>query len=273
MNSVRSKYLVVGGSGLLGSEVVTCLLQNPQNEIIVFDTKSPVSNIEKINFVQGTVNSDSDLDILVEKISNTAGELKGIINTISISEKSRKKPIANMITENLFGLEQKRENYIFEFKDISSRELISTFETNVAGPHAVIIKCIDEIAKSTECSIVNIASIYGIKPPLQEIFQSTEYFNFKGPEYSLSKAALIAYTEYVAVLFAGSRVRINTISPGVIENKHSQEFIMKYLAVNGGQNMLQTTDVVETIMFLLSEKSRKINGANIIIDDAWSISR
>ena len=90
-------------------------------------------------------------------------------------------------------------------------------------------------------------------------------------EYAAVKSAVIQLTKYFAQLYKKDGIRINCISPGGIFNNHDEIFVKSYLKYSGKKGMLEPKDISSTLIFLLSDKSRYINGQDIIIDDGFSL--
>ena len=85
------------------------------------------------------------------------------------------------------------------------------------------------------------------------------------------KSAIIQLTKYFAQLFKSDGIRINCISPGGILDGQDEIFLKSYTKYAGQKGMLEPNDISDTLIFLLSDKSRYINGQNIIIDDGFSL--
>lgn len=95
--------------------------------------------------------------------------------------------------------------------------------------------------------------------------------------YSMTKGAIIAGTKSLALELAGKKIRINCISPGVVETPMSKNAVyskdeeklnkIKSLHPLGLGNPI---DVANLIVFLLSDASRWITGSNIIIDGGYT---
>ena len=90
-------------------------------------------------------------------------------------------------------------------------------------------------------------------------------------EYTAIKAGVIAITKWLAVYCKNKSIRINCVSPGGILDQQPQSFLEKYRDSCLSKGMLDAEDVIGTIQFLLSDKSRYINGQNIVVDDGWSL--
>lgn len=118
-------------------------------------------------------------------------------------------------------------------------------------------------------NIVNIASIYGVVAPKFDIYNETEMTS--PVEYAVIKSGLIHLTKYMAKYFKGKNIRINTISPGGILNNQPEKFLKKYNDQCSTKGMLETQDLNGTLIFLLSNASRYLNGQNIVVDDGFCL--
>lgn len=118
-------------------------------------------------------------------------------------------------------------------------------------------------------SLVNIASIYGVAAPKFDIYQDTPMT--MPVEYAAIKSALLHLNKYTVSYVNDSRFRINCVSPGGIFDHQPEAFIKAYKEHTHGAGMLDTSDIVGSVLFLLSDQSRYITGQNIIIDDGFSL--
>jgi NAD(P)-dependent dehydrogenase (short-subunit alcohol dehydrogenase family) len=120
-------------------------------------------------------------------------------------------------------------------------------------------------------SIDNISSVLATNP--------APHF-FTTHAYAASKAAIIGLTKSAAAFYAKDNIRLNVISPGLIETPMSKraaenETIMEYVKTkqplqNG--RIGQPSDLVGMIGMLLSDQTSFITGQNILIDGGWSVS-
>lgn len=120
-------------------------------------------------------------------------------------------------------------------------------------------------------AIVNISSVLATNP-------APRFFTTHA--YSASKAAIIGLSKSAASFYAKNNIRINVISPGLIESPMSKraaenETIMEYIKTKqplDGGRIGQPDDVSGMAAFLLSNQSSFITGQNILVDGGWSIS-
>jgi len=122
-------------------------------------------------------------------------------------------------------------------------------------------------------SIVNISSIYGMLSPVQEIYEfrragGDEFY--KPVAYSVSKSALYNLTRYFATYWAKNGVRVNTLTLAGVANEQPQEFVDAYTARMPIGRMADAREVVGPVVFLASDASSYVTGANLVVDGGWS---
>ena len=96
--------------------------------------------------------------------------------------------------------------------------------------------------------------------------------------YSFTKGALISGCRSLAIEYAPRKVRINVVSPGVVETPINKN--QSYLADPERRKATEalhplglgrTEDIANTCVFLLSDASRWITGQNLIVDGGYTI--
>jgi NAD(P)-dependent dehydrogenase (short-subunit alcohol dehydrogenase family) len=122
-------------------------------------------------------------------------------------------------------------------------------------------------------SIVNISSIYGMLSPVQDVYEfrrgdGDEFY--KPVAYSVSKSALYNLTRYLATYWAKSGVRVNTLTLAGVSNDQPQEFVDAYTARMPVGRMADVGEVVGPVVFLASDASSYVTGANLVVDGGWS---
>lgn len=127
------------------------------------------------------------------------------------------------------------------------------FAVNVRGPFLTTRRAMKGMIARRSGAIVNVSSISGVLGP-------EKFPGFSA--YCASKAALIGFTEAVAVEARQYGVRVNSVSPGSVDTP-------MWAAVGGGAPADMTPDeVAEVILFLASDRSRPMNGQNIHVFSA-----
>jgi len=136
---------------------------------------------------------------------------------------------------------------------MTERDWDRVFAVNVRGAFLTTRRAVKNMIARRSGAIVNVSSISGVIGP-------EKFPGFSA--YCASKAALIAFTESLAVELKEHGIRVNCVSPGSVDTP-------MWAAVSGGAPAAMTpAEVAEVILFLASDRSRPINGQNIDVYSA-----
>jgi NAD(P)-dependent dehydrogenase (short-subunit alcohol dehydrogenase family) len=117
-------------------------------------------------------------------------------------------------------------------------------------------------------SIINISSIYGLVGPDFSLYPGAEY-NDKPmgvpAGYAASKGGIISLTKYFASLLA-PRIRVNCVTPGGIFDNQEKGFVKKYANKTMLGRLAARNEVSGALLYLLSDLSSYVTGANIVVD-------
>jgi len=157
----------------------------------------------------------------------------------------------------------------WKVKDLESLDMDEwdrTFAVNVRGTFQVARAAVSLLKKGTNPSIVNTASIVGLRPGPQPL------------PYAASKAAVVNLTKTLAWNL-GPEIRVNAVAPGWMEGDWMQRMLGdKYDDLMGKRAKLTplkrcvtADDVAETMMTLI-QANRFVTGEIIVIDGGFTSS-
>ncbi len=143
---------------------------------------------------------------------------------------------------------------------VSDEAFLKKFEINVLAAMRLIRLTAPKMMELSRGSIINIASIAGLRPQAG------------GLVYSATKAALIMMTRVWAIEFGARNVRVNAIAPGLIQTDFSSLFWNddKYMGNLQANQPLprigQPSEVAGLALFLASDDASYMTGHVHIVD-------
>jgi NAD(P)-dependent dehydrogenase (short-subunit alcohol dehydrogenase family) len=159
------------------------------------------------------------------------------------------------------------------FETYPEESFEAVLDVNVKGTFLCCQVVGAAMAREGRGSIVNISSIYGLLSPVQDLYafrrERGETF-VKPVAYSVSKSAVLNLTRYLATYWAKSGVRVNTLTLGGVFDEQPREFLDAYEARVPMGRMLGADEALGAVVFLASDASSYVTGANVVVDGGWS---
>jgi NAD(P)-dependent dehydrogenase (short-subunit alcohol dehydrogenase family) len=203
------------------------------------------------------VTSTASLIDARKRILEAYGRIDILVNNAAIND----------MFENplLAGQQSMFEHYPLEMWDRS-------WKVNVSGVFLCCQVLGGVMAEQGGGSIINIASTYGIVAPDQSIYKNEagEQTFYKSPAYPVTKSAVIGFTKFLASYWGPKKVRVNTLSPGGVENQQDVFFKNNYSRKTLLGRMANASDYKGAIVFLASDASAYMTGANLVVDGGWT---
>ena len=271
--------IVTGGAGLIGQVYTSTLLKNGAN-VILIDKKINEKNVlnklkkeYKINYrfmknlklIECDITSKSSVDKTFKKLGKI-NNLKILVNNASLVKQVGK------------------ESLIDEYKsflDMNPNDWENYFSVDLTGTLLISQKCIPQMKKNKGGSIVNISSTYGILSPDQRLYETfnkklTANQKKKGIViekpigYSISKSGILNLTRFLATKFAKDDIRVNTLTLGGVFDNNPPSFVKAYSERTPLGRMANKNEYAGPLLFLVSDMSSYMTGANLIVDGGWS---
>ncbi|RXJ92909.1 flagellin modification protein A [Malaciobacter molluscorum] len=255
---LKDKVVVItGGAGLIGKEFVKAVVEN-QGIAIIADINEELGkkvqkklsqelNIQTIDFVQLDITSKDSLKNCIEYLDNKYQRIDVLVN--------------NAYPRN--------KNYGKHFFDVEYEDFIQNLGLNLGGYFTTSQQFAQYFKNQGHGNIVNISSIYGAIAPRFEVYDNT--YMTMPVEYAAIKSGLIHLTKYMAKYFKGMNIKVNALSPGGIFDHQPKAFLENYKQNCLNKGMLDNSDLKGTLVYLLCDMSKYVNGQNIIVDDGFSL--
>lgn len=141
---------------------------------------------------------------------------------------------------------------------------------NATGLFAVTRAFGDLMAERGSGSIVNIGSIQGTVGADGSLYKDMGFHGFV-PDYFFHKGGMVNFTRFVASYYGPKNVRCNCISPGgLASHRTPDEFKERYGERTMLGRMAGDTDLMGSVVFLASDASAYITGANLPVDGGYT---
>jgi NAD(P)-dependent dehydrogenase (short-subunit alcohol dehydrogenase family) len=255
--------IVTGACGLLGTQHCEALAAAGASVVVADLAERACSKMaaslgggRHLGVAMDVTDPDS-LRSARDLILATYGRIDVLVNNAAIND----------MFENplLAGQQSMFEHYPLEMWDRS-------WKVNVSGMFLASQVLGTVMAERGSGSIINIASTYGIVAPDQSIYRNEEGEQtfYKSPAYPVTKSAVIGFTKYLSAYWGNKGVRVNALSPGGVENRQDAFFRNNYSKKTLLGRMAAPSDYKGAIIFLASDASAYMTGANLVVDGGWT---
>jgi NAD(P)-dependent dehydrogenase (short-subunit alcohol dehydrogenase family) len=250
------KIVIVGGCGLLGKEIVSALCNEGVNCIIAdCNTETSTHFAEDVSsrgkgkafFIKTNIENKISVDAMIQKAVELFGGIDGLINSAY----------------------PRNQQYGKKFEDVEYADFCENVSLHLGGYFLVSQRILEYFKINNGGTLLNISSIYGVIAPRFKVYQGTSMT--MPVEYAAIKSAIVHLTRYMAKYYAGHSIRVNALSLGGLKDRQPDTFLEAYRDFCLNKGMLDPSDIIGTILFLMSDCARYINGQNLIVDDGFTL--
>ncbi len=238
--------VVTGGLGQLGSVYVDGLIRRGM-KVAIFD----VAGDDPVD-----VTSRASIEAATERVIAELGVPHLLVNNAALDSPPDAPP------EEVGPFETYPESSFDRVMDVNVKGTLLCCQVVGAA-----------MAREGRGSIVNVSSIYGLLSPQQGVyeFRRREGESFTKPvAYSVSKSAILNLTRYLATYWAKDGVRVNTLTLAGVFDDQPQEFLDAYTQRVPLGRMAEAREALGAVVFLASDASSYVTGANLVVDGGWS---
>lgn len=235
--------LVIGGTGGIGKATCIQLAKDGFNVIIHYNKNKILAEeikfeVEKHNqkalIICADILNDVDIKEMVSKSIRVFDKIEVLVNC------------AATVIPNI------------KFQDLKWSDFLHQMEVNIKSTFNIIQAVTPYMINNGYGKIINIGSFSADKP------------NADWSHYITAKSALIGLTKSLAFEMAPKGIRINMVTPSLVNTELTADIPEKIKLLNAAQTPLRrlalATDIAGVISFLASEKSNFLAGENIRVN-------
>ncbi len=255
--------IVTGGAGLLGRQFCRTLAEAGA-AVLVADVNGEaaekvageLANLNKGLAQQTDVGDQASVEAMVSTAIKNFGKVDVLVNSAALDPK---------FDTSTSG----KHSSAFEEYPLSAWE--SALRVNLTGAFLCSRAVVRPMLKQDGGVIINICSTYGLGGPDQRIYQKPgQPAQYKPIDYTVTKAGILGLTKYLATYYGDKNIRVNALSPGGVFNNHDDEFVKAYSSRTVLGRMARSDEMNGALLFLASDASSYMTGANLIVDGGWT---
>jgi NAD(P)-dependent dehydrogenase (short-subunit alcohol dehydrogenase family) len=253
MNRVKDKVVIVTG-GAAGIGKATCVLLAKEGakvavtDILNAEGKTLVEDIKnkggKAAYWHLDVSQETQVEKVFTEVLQKWGKIDVLVNNAGIS-----------------GVNKPTH-------EITEKEWNSLMAVNVNGVFFCTKYAIPAMINAGGGSIINLSSIYGLVGAADS------------PPYHASKGAVRLMSKTDALLYAKNHIRVNSVHPGFIWTPMVETFLKQQGDVETARQKLDSLhpighmgdsdDIAYGILYLASDESKFVTGAELVIDGGYT---
>lgn len=241
MNRLKDKTVIVTGSSRgIGKAIAQACSKEGAKVVVNYlsDKKEAEATVKEITAESGTaiaikadVTKKRDVEKMVEKTIEEFGTIDCLVNNASAPLQLNK------------------------FTEIPWEDFHNHFEVQVHGSYNTMQAVLPKMIEKKNGVILNVASRTTLNPP-----------SAGHSSYTTGKYGILGLTRAVAIEVAAHGVRVNAVSPGLVDTDLTKDFPQAFKDISVSNTplgrMATVEDVAAAAVFLLSDESGFTTGTN-----------
>lgn len=265
---------VTGGSGLLGAEFCRTLAEAGA-QVVVVDINAAAatavanrltgSGLKSLAIPTDITNPESVKYLVAETLA-CYGRLDILVNSAALDPKFDPQHQPGNLSEGA-------GTGAFESFPLSAWK--QAVDVNLTGAFLCCQAAVQPMLAQGGGVMINVASMYGLVGPDQRLYEKPDQppvapRQYKPVYYTVTKAGILGLTHYLAAYYAGKNIRVNALTPGGVYNGHDEQFVRAYSSRSILGRMARKDEMNGALLFLASEASSYMTGANLVVDGGWT---
>lgn len=242
--------LITGGTGNIGSRLVTDLLNDGNHVYFTSRSKESAQNAMERN----QWDPDHCKPVIIEFSNENALD----------SARNQLEKLPDAIIHNARSLDTLKmdENGVTD-----SESFQMEFFNGVTFPYQLTMSlALDPKALK---DVLFISSMYGNVAPSPSLYD--DFIRQSPVNYGVVKAAQIHLVKELAVRLAVKNIRVNAVSYGGVEGRVDTDFKKRYAKLAPSGRMLNHDDLYPPVKYFLDNPNLNVTGENLKVDGGWTI--
>jgi len=242
--------LVTGGAGLFGRQITEALAQAGARVFMASRNSEPSEQLAaelrhkdwNVAYLPLDQSREESVQQLEQRITKIAGGLDILVN--------------NSVTRPMTDWSSSTEKFA------------ESMAVNATGLFMMTRTFGDHMVRRGGGSIINVGSIQGSVGPDFTLYEGLGWET--PPDYFFHKGGMLNFSRFAAAKLGVGKVRVNVVSPGGFYSGQDPIFVKRYEARTMLGRMANNTDLQGAIVFLASDASAYVTGANLFVDGGYT---
>lgn len=255
--------VITGGAGMLGRQHAAAISEMGGVSVLIdVNLEAAETAARELRASTGAtlhafaadITNEQQVQQVVEEVRAHCGRIDILINNAALTVKGG---------GSSFG------EYFAPFPEYPVELFDLALEVNLRGAFLVTREVGRVMEGQGSGVVVNISSDVALISPDHRIYEGMTYGDkpFNTPiAYSMSKAALLAFTRYLATYWAKKGIRVNALSPAGVYDDHEPGFVARLSNLIPLGRMAHRSEYRGALLFLCSDASSFMTGGNLVVD-------